>query len=191
MQQTMPHWNARLALSGLALREAPWGLGFKQSMVHFPFFWHVWDLLSHYCSAMPHGTIAILRGIKYFGVEFFTRALPCFTELFHLFYVNGLAFWIMGDGAIRNMGLILCTDSYTIPDIVRLMNVLMIKFDLKCTGQNDTPSQRRIYIPKDSMEKLRALVMPHMHHSTPGFLFFAGKLRLPAKTGAQSLHGGG
>jgi len=132
---------------------------------------------------MPHGTIAVLRGIKYVGVEFFTRALPCFTELFHLFYVNGikivpldifnlltplgLAFWIMGDGAIRNMGLVLCTDSYTIPDIVRLMNVLIgvYKFDLKCTIHYDTPSQPRIYISKDSMDKLRALVMPHMHPS--------------------------
>jgi LAGLIDADG DNA endonuclease family len=44
-----------------------------------------------------------------------------------------LAHWIMGDGEARDYGLILYTDSFTIQDVVHLMNVLMIKYELECT----------------------------------------------------------
>ena len=44
-----------------------------------------------------------------------------------------LAHWIMGDGKAKPLGLILCTDSYTIKEVVRLMNVLMIRYRLDCT----------------------------------------------------------
>ena len=37
----------------------------------------------------------------------------------------------MGDGAILNKGLILCTDSYSILVVVKLINVLKIKYDIK------------------------------------------------------------
>jgi hypothetical protein len=82
-----------------------------------------------------------------------------------------LAHWIMGDGYYSHGGLVLCTDSFTISDTVLLMNVLMVKFRLECTlryhGPNKT--QPRIYIRKESMNKLRALVMPHMD---PSMLIF-------------------
>lgn len=73
-------------------------------------------------------------------------SLPYFTELHSLFYVNGvkrlpvdiynlltpeaLAHLIQGDGEARNYGLILCTDSLTIQEVVKLMNVLMLKYQL-------------------------------------------------------------
>jgi LAGLIDADG DNA endonuclease family len=167
LQRGKANWNARL--------------GLKQGKVHLKFFFHVWAILSHYCSALPYLTSTQMRGKRFFGVVLFTRALPCFTVLYDMFYVAGtkvipfdifnlltpvaLAYWIMGDGAARNMGIVLCTDSYSIPDIVRLMNVLMIKFDLKCTIHYDTPDKPRIYISKGSMDKLRVLVLPHMHPS--------------------------
>ena len=44
-----------------------------------------------------------------------------------------LANWIKGDGAKRNKGLVLCTDSYSILDVVKLSNVLRIKYDLNTT----------------------------------------------------------
>ena len=74
--------------------------------------------------------------------------MPCITELYYLFYPNkvkivphniyelltpvALAHLIMGDGECRSHGLILCTNSYSIQDVVRLMNVLMIIYRLKC-----------------------------------------------------------
>lgn len=70
--------------------------------------------------------------------------MSCFTKLHSIFYVNGvkvipqniyelltpvaLAHLIMGDGSAQRHGLIICTDSYTIPEVVRLINVLMIRY---------------------------------------------------------------
>ena len=38
-----------------------------------------------------------------------------------------LAHWIMGAGTKLNKGLILCTDSYSLSDVIKLSNVLRIK----------------------------------------------------------------
>jgi hypothetical protein len=83
------------------------------------------------------------------GLEFFTRSMPCFTKLRSLFYPNdvkivphniyklltpiALAHMIMGDGVAKPHGLIICTDSYSIEDTIRLINVLIIKYRLECT----------------------------------------------------------
>ena len=74
--------------------------------------------------------------------------MPCITELHSLFYTNGvkivphniyelltpvaLAHIIMGDGERRSHGLVLCTNSYSCQDVVRLMNVLIIRYGLEC-----------------------------------------------------------
>jgi len=79
------------------------------------------------------------------SVGFNTRCLPCFNELYSLFYLDSikvvpediynlltpvaLAHWISGDGGPAQGGLILCTDSFTIPECVRLMNVLIINLN--------------------------------------------------------------
>ena len=39
---------------------------------------------------------------------------------------------IMGGGGFKSKGIFICTDSYSLPDIVRLMNVLIIRYYLKC-----------------------------------------------------------
>jgi len=90
--------------------------------------------------------------------------MPCITELHSLFYVNNVkvipapqppsavpasgahniyelltpvAHLIMGDGSVSRHGLILCTDSYSLPD--RLMNVLIIRYELVCTLHKKSP----------------------------------------------------
>ena len=69
---------------------------------------------------------------------------------------------IMGDGKKSRHGLILCTDSYIIQDVVRLINVLNIRYRLVCTLRYHTPTQPRIYIRERSMPLLRTVVKPHM-----------------------------
>ena len=108
--------------------------------------------------------------------------MPCFTELYPIFYLDGkkhipgniyylltpvaLAHIIMGDGKLNNgSGLVLCTDSFTIPEVVHLMNVLMIKYRLECTLQFHSPTQPRIYIRRRSMPLLCSIVIPYMHSS--------------------------
>lgn len=73
-----------------------------------------------------------------------------------------LAHVIMGDGYATRHGLILCTDSYTLQDIVRLINVLIIRYRLECLIRYHTSTQPRIYIREGSMPLLRTIVKPHM-----------------------------
>lgn len=150
-------------------------LGFKQSIAHSGYFWFVFNILSHYCSSFPHPIKGLRNGNQYFAIVFFTRSLPCLNELHSLFYVNkvkvipqnifelltpvALAHWIMGDGTVRSSGLILCTDSYTVPDVVRLVNVLIIRYNLDCILQKHKQNYR-IYIRQASMALLRTIVTP-------------------------------
>lgn len=61
--------------------------------------------------------------------------------------------------------MILCTDSFTIPDVVRLMNVLIIRYRLDCTLRMDHGKYPRIYIRANSMPLLRSIVVTHTHPS--------------------------
>jgi hypothetical protein len=150
-------------------------------LAHFEYLLFVFNLLSHYCSSFPHSTTRVRAGTRVYDLQFFTRSMPCLTELHSLFYPNGvkiipnniydlltpaaLAHLIMGDGAARPHGLIICTDSYSIEDVVRLINVLIIRYRLECTLRFHTPTQPRIYIRQHYMPLLRSIVRPHIHYS--------------------------
>jgi hypothetical protein len=62
-------------------------LGFKQSMIHFPFLWSTFMLLSHFCSSIPYCDNAKLKGKFYYGIRMDTRAYSCLTDLYELFYI--------------------------------------------------------------------------------------------------------
>jgi len=70
----------------------------------------------------------------------------------------------MGDGSLKR-GLLLCTDSFSIKEVVILINVFIIKYGIDCGIQYSTKKYPRIYIYKISMPKLREIVMPYMHES--------------------------
>ncbi len=67
----------------------------------------------------------------------------------------------MGDGQRRDEGLVLCTDSYTLQDVVRLINVLILRYNLICTLREPNKGQYRIYISHKSMSILRVIVLPY------------------------------
>jgi len=140
-------------------------LGLSQSLSHFKYVWFVFNALSHYCDNFP-----VLRERKrgtktLWCVDVVTGALPCFSEIYSLFYVNKIkviphniyelftpvvfAHLIMGDGGFKSKGIFLCADSYSIQDVVRLMNVLIIRYDLKCTLHKSYENYR-IYISRNS-----------------------------------------
>jgi hypothetical protein len=106
------------------------------------------------------------------------------TELHSLFYPKGikvipeniynmltpvaLAHMIMGDGSAERHGLTLCTNSYSLEDIVRLMNVLMIRYRLECKIRKKKQNKKieyMIYISQFSMPLLLNIVSPFMHSS--------------------------
>lgn len=71
----------------------------------------------------------------------------------------------MGDGSyVKGGGLYLQTQSFTVLDCVRFINVLIIKFDCACSIhlQRGLPV---IYISSKSMKKLYPQLLPHMSPS--------------------------
>ena len=120
---------------------------------------------------------------KQLGLRIVTRALACFTELHNLFYVNGkkciptdiyhllnpiaLAHWIMGEGSYQPGGsLVLCTDSFSLQDVILLMNVLMVRYGLECSLTFIIIEVTRSYIEleylKKSIDSLRNIVFPYI-----------------------------
>lgn len=159
-------------------------LEFQQSLAHVSYILFVFNILSHYCSSSPSLKSGIRAGNRFYGLRFFTRSMPCLTELHSIFYPNGikvipqniynmltpvaLAHLIMGDGSVQRSGLTICTNSYAVQDIVRLMNVLVIRYRLECKIR-EVRSNRKldytIYIRQDSMPLLRTIVKPYLHPS--------------------------
>lgn len=160
-------------------------LGFKQSLSHASYVWFVLNLLSHYCFSYPSLVIGIRAGNRNYALQLFTRSMPCLNELHCLFYPAGkkvipsnifdlltpvaLAHLIQGDGQTSRHGLVLCTNSFLIKDVVRLMNVLIIRYRLECNireyRQSNGKLEFMIYIRHGSMPLLRTIVKPYMHPS--------------------------
>ena len=67
----------------------------------------------------------------------------------------------MGDGGFKSNGIFICTDSYSIQDVVRLMNVLIIRYDLKYTFHRSNENYR-IYISRNSVGKVVKIVKSHL-----------------------------
>lgn len=87
-----------------------------QSQDKSNYLFHRFNIFGHYCNKMPSLKIKnwVVKGVPktHFGLRLATRALPCFTEKYHLFYKNNikcvptdiynllhpiaLAHWIMG-----------------------------------------------------------------------------------------------
>lgn len=166
--QKRVHWNPRISL--------------KQSFKNFEYLWSVFNSLSLYCSSYPYITKTIKRGKLFYGTSFLTRQLKSFNEIYNIFYLDidgfkdrksinhdlfhyldyiALAHWIQGDGAKRNKGgIVLCTDYFSLKEVVLLMNLLLIKFNIKSTVHVDN-GKARIYINKLELNKIKHLIKPY------------------------------
>jgi len=152
-------------------------LQLKQKYSQFEYLYSVFFQLSHYCSRGPAVTKAILHNKYFYALCFTTRSLPCITELYDLFYPEGkkviphniydlltweaLAHWIHGDGTY-NSGIAIQTQSFTIKDLVLLVNVLIIKFRLECSIQTQG-KYNVIYIKSKSIKKNLHHLLPFIH----------------------------
>jgi LAGLIDADG DNA endonuclease family len=66
----------------------------------------------------------------------------------------------MGDGSKKANGLKINTHSFSLQEVVMLINVLIIRYQLDCTIINVKNGQYKIYIQPNSMDKLRNIVLP-------------------------------
>lgn len=78
-----------------------------------------------------------------------TRTLLCITILYDKFMEDGrksipvdiynylspvaLAYWKMSDGTRSGKGMVLCTDGFTVIEVVRLMNALIYRYEINCS----------------------------------------------------------
>jgi len=75
-----------------------------------------------------------------------------------------LAVWAQGDLNKHNKGFRNNTQSFTLQQVVILLNVLIIKYGLDSTVFYDR-ARPRIFILTNSMNKFRTIVGPHFHPS--------------------------
>ena len=74
----------------------------------------------------------------------------------------------MKDGSVSRHGLLLCTNSYSVQDVVQLINVLIIRYRLECNLRLQKQNNQigyRIYIQQSSMASLLNIVSPYMYPS--------------------------
>jgi hypothetical protein len=155
---------------------------FLQSIIHKEYLLHLYDLFKDYCKAAP--IIVTPKAHKetgkvYPNMRFEARSLPCFNYYFDIFYPLGkkcvpanigelmtpfgLAYWIAVYGCWNkvNRHVVLCTDSFTLPEVELLINVLNSKWNFKCYKVRKGSSYR-IIIPSYSIPVLQELLSPHM-----------------------------
>jgi len=165
----------------------------KQSVSNSEYLFYTFNLLSHYCNSFPFVSSAKGKGnVNHKRFCFVTRSLTCFTSIYESFYVKqgvvckkyvpkdifnmltiqGLAHWICGDGTnVRGGGIRLKTEGFTVIDVVLLINVLILKFNCKCTIQYQE-GKPVIYISRRSVRVLSNELMKHipssMHYKITG-----------------------
>ena len=159
----------------------------RQSLIDKEYLFNLYEffLRRGYCTTLkPRKYQITIKGIDkiYYGYEFNTFTFRSFFWIYKSFYKNGkkivptniekyitpltLAIWISGDGRWVENGVKLSCNSFTLKEVEYLLNILITKFNLSCTIQKiHLPNKYSIYIKKDSINKLRELVLPHMHKS--------------------------
>jgi len=96
------------------------------------------------------------------------KSIPSWIELF--LSPIALAIWIMDDGAwIKDRGIKLCTNCFSLSDIKILIYILETKYKLKLAIHSaGSLNQYNIYIPKSNLLILIPLILPYLH---PYFLY--------------------
>jgi heme/copper-type cytochrome/quinol oxidase subunit 1 len=153
---------------------------FKQSIDKIKYFYYVFNKLSHYCSSNPNLVKTYFNYYIFYSIYFSTRTYPCFTELYNIFYIKntkvvplnlydlltyeGLPHWISCDGSNGKGGIYLQTQSFTLKEVVFIVNILIIKFDLNCSIHYQR-GQPVIYISVKSMIKIIPFLLPFICNS--------------------------
>lgn len=154
---------------------------FRQPYANKEYIYYVYREISIYCKKYPYRytNSRHLKGKPIDEILIATKWLYCLNEIYSIFYIKKnekivpyniynlltplvLTHWVVGSGIrLKGRGLKLCTNSFNIPDTVRLINVLIIKYRLNCRLllENDKPI---IYIYYNSIYTLEQFIKPHI-----------------------------
>jgi hypothetical protein len=156
---------------------------FRQGSIHASYLLHLHSLFQEFVLAPPLISTVTDKntGKIRHNLSFSTLSLPCFNEIYELFYLNGkkiipnniadfltplsLAYWIMDDGSFTGSGLKLHTNAFCMEELNLLIKALDQNFSIKATISisNREKSQYNLYITKSQMSLLKNLVLKHMH----------------------------
>lgn len=166
-------------------RRANVRLRFEQSTVHEDYLFHLYDLFQSFCTQAPKMYTRLpdkRTGNIYSRILFYTYSLPCFNELHELFYQGkkkvvpsnigdlltplSLAYFICDDGCFckTNRVIYISTNSFSLEEVNRLIDVLKTKYNLECSI-NKQGLAFRIRISSKSIPVLQSLlkdIMPPM-----------------------------
>ena len=78
-------------------------------------------------------------------------------ELFQYMDFIVLAHFLQGDGAKKNDGVTLCTDNFSLQEVVLLINILIIKFDISPSIHKEKRNFR-IYIKNKDIIKIKPFI---------------------------------
>lgn len=155
---------------------------FKQGLIHEDYIHHLYAIFNSFCPSEPkiNKSLPDIRtGKIYDSIYFSTYTLPCFNELYNLFYSSGikviqsnicdyitplsLAYWISDDGSINKIGryVTISTESFKLEEVEFLIEVLNKKFHLNCY-KSKNGNAYKIVIPSYSVATLQKLLSPHM-----------------------------
>lgn len=103
---------------------------FRQGAIHTSYLLHKYSLFQEFVITPPSVSTVIDKhtGKIRYNISFTTLSLPCFNEIYELFYLEGkkiipkniadyltplsLAYWIMDDGSFTGSGLKLHTNAF-------------------------------------------------------------------------------
>jgi heme/copper-type cytochrome/quinol oxidase subunit 2 len=155
-------------------------ISYRQSEVHKDYLFWLYDFYSQrgYCSNLkPRKYTRKLNGKEFYGYEFNTFTFRSFNWIHKLFYKKGLkyinpnlelyltplalAVLIMDDGCWTGYGVRIATNCFKLDGVKLLANMLVKLYGLNYTIQNIN-GHYSIYITKDSIPKLRNIVLPYV-----------------------------
>lgn len=156
---------------------------FRQGSINASYLLHLYSLFQEFVLTPPSVSIVTDKktGKVRYNLSFSTLSLPCFNELYEIFYFEGkkfipnniadlltpvsLAYWIMDDGGFTGSGLKLYTNSFSLEELNLLIVALEKNFSIKATNHisKKENSQYSLYISKNQMSLVKNLVIEHMH----------------------------
>lgn len=151
---------------------------FCQPYANKKYIYYVFREIHIYCEKDPYRFNSNLKGKPIDVILISTKWLFSFIDIYSMFYINNvkrvpyniydlltpfvLAHWVMGSGIrLKGRGIRLYTNFNNLFDSVKLINVLIIKYQLRCNLLLEK-DKHIIYIYRSSLDTLLMSIKPYM-----------------------------
>lgn len=150
-----------------------------QAFFRSSYSWMIFTKLQNLCASFPSFKQPKFKDQTFYSTHVCTRAYPFITDIYNAFYIKGikiipteylflnmtpvvLAYLIIDDGSAHGNGLRIITNAFSLFEVTQLAGILHYHYGIICTIQN-RKGVYVLYIRKESMDVVRALVVNYMH----------------------------